>query len=54
MKQKREPNELFEHLANIGNKYNSATKRLDDSQLSGVVLNAIPEKYKSVLTGVQI
>jgi hypothetical protein len=45
---------LFEQLSSIRNKYNMATRMIDQEDLITVVINAAPQEYQSVLTDVQL
>jgi hypothetical protein len=53
MKAEDDPRILFNQLASIQSAYNDATRKIDPDDLTAVVLEKAPEKYKSILTAEQ-
>jgi hypothetical protein len=53
MKRNDDPAVLFESLSKIENKYNTATRKLDEEDLIAVVLDKAPREYQAVLTSEQ-
>jgi hypothetical protein len=50
MKKSKDPATLFEQICSIANKYNTATKKIDEDDLIAVVLDAAPSEYQALLT----
>jgi hypothetical protein len=50
MKKDADPGMLFEQIASIKNRYNTATSQVQQEDLIAVILDAAPMEYKSVLT----
>jgi hypothetical protein len=50
MKKDTDPATLFEQVATIENRYNTATSQVQQEDLIAVILDAAPMEYKSVLT----
>ena len=50
MKKDTDPAMLFEQVATIENRYNTATSQVQQEDLIAVILDAAPMEYKSVLT----
>jgi hypothetical protein len=50
MKAEDDPRFLFNQLATIQRAYNDATREIDSDDLIAVVLEKVPEKYKTILT----
>ena len=53
MKKNADPATLFEQIASIENRYNTATSQVQQEDLIAVILDAAPMEYKSVLTAEQ-
>jgi hypothetical protein len=53
MKKGTDPATLFEQISSVENKYNTATKKIDQDDLIAVVLDAAPTEYRSLLTSEQ-
>ena len=53
MKKDADPATMFEQIASVENKYNTATKQIEEDDLVAVVLDSAPEKYQAVLTAEQ-
>jgi hypothetical protein len=53
MKKGKDPATLFEQICSIENKYNTATKKIDEDDLIAVVLDAAPSEYQALLTSEQ-
>ena len=48
-----DPGTLFEQISSVKNKYNTATKKIDEDDIIAVVLDAAPAEYQSMLTSKQ-
>jgi hypothetical protein len=53
MKKGEGPATLFQQISSIENKYNTATKQIDEEDLIAVVLDAAPMEYQAILTSEQ-
>jgi hypothetical protein len=53
MKNEEDPRVLFSQLALIQSAYNNTTRKVDQDDLTAVVLEKAPEKYKSIQTAEQ-
>jgi DNA-binding FrmR family transcriptional regulator len=53
MKANEDPRTLFNQLASIQTAYNNAARKIDQDDLTAVVLEKVPGKYKSILTAEQ-
>ena len=51
---KANPAELFTAIANIQDQYESPTNAISESTLTSTVLRAVPDKYKPVITSLQL
>ena len=54
LKKTEDPAKLFEQIAAIQNRYNTATKRIDEEDLIATVLEKAPKEYQALLTGEQL
>jgi hypothetical protein len=50
MKKDADPVTLFEQLSAIENRYNTASRKIEEEDLIAVVIDAAPKHYQSVLT----
>ena len=53
MKKGKDPSTLFEPISSVKDKYNTATKKIDEDDLIAGVLDAAPAEYQLLLTGEQ-
>jgi hypothetical protein len=53
MKKDEDPAKLFEQLGSIENRYNTATRQIDQEDLIAVVFDAASKEYQAVLTSEQ-
>ncbi len=54
MKQKDDPNVLFDKLASIKHQYDTVTKKIEEEDLIAIVLDVAPAQYQQMLTGEQL
>jgi NurA-like 5'-3' nuclease len=54
MKKDADPATLFEQLNSIENRYNTATRKIEEEDLIAVVIDAAPKQYQLVLTNEQL
>jgi hypothetical protein len=54
MKKDADPVTLFEQLSAIKNRYNTASRKIEEEDLIAVVIDAAPEQYQLVLTNKQL
>jgi hypothetical protein len=50
MKAHQDPTTLFEQISAIQNRYNNASRKIDEEDLIAVILKAAPKDYQAVLT----
>lgn len=50
MKANQDPTSLFEQISAIQNRYNNASRKIDEEDLIAVILKAAPKDYQAVLT----
>ena len=50
MKAHQDPTSLFEQISAIQNRYNNASRKIDEEDLIAVILKAAPKDYQAVLT----
>ena len=54
LKKTEDPAKLFEQIAAIQNRYNTASKKIDEEDLIATVLEKAPKEYQALLTGEQL
>jgi len=50
MKAHQDPTSLFKQITAIQNRYNNASRKIDEEYLIAVILKAAPKDYQAVLT----
>ena len=53
IKKGKDPSTLFQQISNVKNKYNAATKKINEDDLIAVVLDAATAEYQLLLTSEQ-